>query len=157
MRAVIQRAASAEIIINHGERRSIGRGLVVFLGVLKPDETAHALFMAEKIAELRIFTYAEDKMNLSLKDTGGDMLIVSNFTLSADCRKGRRPSFDASAPPVEAERLYNEFISAVKMQIDGKVETGEFGAHMDVSVQNDGPVTIILDTDKIARFKKEDA
>ncbi len=155
MRAVIQRVSSAEIVIERGERRSIGRGLVVFLGVLRGDESAHAEFMAEKIAELRIFSDEEDKMNLSLKDNGGDMLVVSNFTLSADCKKGRRPSFDASAPPDEAERLYDEFISAARKHMVGKVETGEFGTHMDVSVQNDGPVTIIVDTERIARFRKE--
>lgn len=152
MRAVIQRVTSAEITIDHAEKRSIDKGLVVFLGVLKGDGKEHADFMAEKISELRIFNDDDDKMNLSLKDINGDMLVVSNFTLSTDCKKGRRPSFDTSAPPAEANELYERFVEQVKRQIEGMVRTGEFGAHMDVAVNNDGPVTIILDTDKIARF-----
>lgn len=155
MRAVIQRAASAEITIDHKETRRIGEGLVVFLGVLKGDTSAHAEFMAEKISELRIFSDEDDKMNLSLKDNSGDILVVSNFTLGADCKKGRRPSFDLSAPPSEANELYECFVQALRKHIKGSIATGEFGAHMDVCVNNNGPVTIIIDTDKIARFSKD--
>lgn len=154
MRAVIQRVSAAEITIDNKEKREISSGLVVLLAVMKGDTKAHAEFMAEKISELRIFSDEDDKMNLSLKDTGGDMLIVSNFTIGTDCKKGRRPSFDQSAPPSEADTLYQYFTSEVKKHITGKIATGEFGAHMDVDIHNNGPVTIVLDTDKIARFQK---
>ena len=109
MRAVIQRVGRAEITIDHRETRSIGQGLVVFLGVMKGDTDKQADFLAEKVQGLRVFTDAEGKMNLSLEDTGGELLVVSNFTLGTDCKKGR-PSFDLAAPPEEAERLYRHFL-----------------------------------------------
>lgn len=151
MRAVIQRVHAAEITIDKNETRKISGGLVVFLGVMKEDKQAHAAFMAEKISELRIFSDEADKMNLSLLDMNGDILVVPNFTLGTDCKKGRRPSFDLSAPPAEANALYQEFVRCLR---DAGIQTitGEFGAHMDVDVHNDGPITIILDTDNVARF-----
>ena len=151
MRAVIQRVHSAQITIDNSITRVINEGLTIFLGVLKGDTTAQADFLAEKICELRIFTDDNDKMNLSLKDIDGEILIVSNFTLSTDCKKGRRPSFDMSAPADEANKLYEYFIERVKEQGIKNVQTGEFGAHMDVDVRNNGPVTIIIDTEKIGK------
>lgn len=151
MRAVIQRAHGAQITIDRRETREIGPGLVVFLGVLQGDTEKQADFLAEKVRDLRIFTDENDKMNLSLMDVEGELLVVSNFTLSTDCKKGRRPSFDRAAPPTEAERLYQRFVEQSKALGISRVETGEFGAHMDVLVNNDGPVTIILDTEKIGK------
>lgn len=151
MRAVIQRVHGAEITIDHGETRRIGPGLVVFLGVMRGDTEKQADFLAEKIHGLRIFTDGDGKMNLSLADIGGELLVVSNFTLGTDCKKGRRPSFDMAAPPVEAERLYLRFVEQARSLGVQRVETGEFGAHMDVTVQNNGPVTICIDTEKIGK------
>lgn len=151
MRAVIQRAHGAQITIDHRETREIGPGLVVFLGVMQGDTEAQADFLAEKIKDLRIFSDENDKMNLSLMDVGGELLVVSNFTLSTDCKKGRRPSFDKAAPPGEADRLYERFVERAKTFGVKKVETGEFGAHMDVLVNNNGPITIIIDTEVIGK------
>lgn len=151
MRAVIQRVSRAEITIDHRETRSIGPGLVVFLGVMQGDGESQADFLAEKIHGLRVFTDENQKMNLSLEDVQGELLVVSNFTLGTDCKKGRRPSFDLAAPPQEADRLYQRFVTHAKEQGIRKVETGEFGAHMDVLCANDGPVTLIIDTEKIGK------
>lgn len=151
MRAVIQRVGRAEITIDHRETRSIGQGLVVFLGVMKGDTDKQADFLAEKVQGLRVFTDAEGKMNLSLEDTGGELLVVSNFTLGTDCKKGRRPSFDLAAPPEEAERLYRHFVERAKALGIRKLETGEFGAYMEVLCQNDGPVNLFIDTEKIGK------
>lgn len=150
MRAVIQRVSRAEITIDHQEVRSIGQGLVVFLGVLKGDTEKQAEFLAEKVQGLRIFTDENDKMNLSLEDIHGELLVVSNFTLGTDCKKGRRPSFDMAAPPEEANALYQRFVERLRAQ-GVRVETGEFGAYMEVLVSNDGPVTLIIDTEKIGK------
>ena len=151
MRAVIQRVSRAEITIDYRETRRIEQGLVVFLGVMKGDTEAQADFLAEKIQGLRVFTDENGKMNLSLEDIGGELLVVSNFTLGSDCKKGRRPSFDLAAPPEEAEKLYLHFVERAKNLGIKKVETGEFGAHMDVLVANNGPVTLIMDTEKIGK------
>ncbi len=151
MRAVIQRVSRAEITIDYRETRRIEQGLVVFLGVMKGDTEAQADFLAEKIQGLRVFTDENGKMNLSLEDIGGELLVVSNFTLGSDCKKGRRPSFDLAAPPEEAEKLYLHFVERAKNLGIKKVETGEFGAHMDVLVANNGPVTLIIDTEKIGK------
>ena len=151
MRAVIQRVSRAEITIDHRETRSIGPGLVVFLGVMQGDGEAQADFLAEKIHGLRVFSDENQKMNLSLENVQGELLVVSNFTLGTDCKKGRRPSFDLAAPPQEADRLYQRFVAHAKEQGIRKVETGEFGAHMDVLCANDGPVTLIIDTEKIGK------
>ena len=151
MRAVIQLVSQAEITIDYRETRRIEQGLVVFLGVMKGDTEAQADFLAEKIQGLRVFTDENGKMNLSLEDIGGELLVVSNFTLGSDCKKGRRPSFDLAAPPEEAEKLYLHFVERAKNLGIKKVETGEFGAHMDVLVANNGPVTLIIDTEKIGK------
>ena len=151
MRAVIQRVSRAEITIDHRETRTIGQGLVVFLGVMKGDTQTQADFMAEKVHGLRIFTDENGKMNLSLEDVDGELLVVSNFTLGTDCKKGRRPSFDLAAPPQEGEALYRRFVERAKELGIRKVETGEFGAHMDVLAVNDGPVTILIDTERIGK------
>lgn len=151
MRAVIQRVSRAEITIDHRETRTIGQGLVVFLGVMKGDTQTQADFMAEKVHGLRIFTDENGKMNLSLEDVDGELLVVSNFTLGTDCKKGRRPSFDLAAPPQEGEALYRRFVERAKELGIHKVETGEFGAHMDVLAANDGPVTILIDTERIGK------
>lgn len=151
MRAVIQRVSRAEITIDHRETRTIGQGLVVFLGVMKGDTQTQADFMAEKVHGLRIFTDENGKINLSLEDVDGELLVVSNFTLGTDCKKGRRPSFDLAAPPQEGEALYRRFVERAKELGIRKVETGEFGAHMDVLAANDGPVTILIDTERIGK------
>lgn len=151
MRAVIQRVHRSEIVIDHQETRRTGPGLVVFLGVMEGDTEKQADFLAEKTKDLRIFPDESGKMNLSLLDTGGEILAVSNFTLSADCKKGRRPSFDRAAPPAEAEPLYERFVERLRALGVKRVETGKFGAYMDVLVQNDGPVTILIDTEKIGK------
>ncbi len=151
MRAVVQRVHGAEITIDYEETRRIGPGLTVFLGVMRGDGPRQADFLAEKIRDLRIFTDENGKMNLSLLDMGGELLAVSNFTLGTDCKKGRRPSFDMAAPAEEAEKLYRRFVEQARASGIKRVETGEFGAHMDVLVNNNGPVTILLDTDKMGR------
>ena len=150
MRAVIQRVSRAQITIDYKETREIGQGLVVFLGVMKGDGESQAEFLAEKVRGLRIFTDENEKMNLSLEDVDGELLVVSNFTLGTDCKKGRRPSFDMAAGPQEAEILYLRFVECLRAT-GTRVETGEFGAHMDVLVANDGPVNLIIDTEKIGK------
>ena len=144
MRAVIQRVSRAEITIDHQETRHISQGLVVFLGVIKGDTEAQAEFMAEKVHGLRIFTDENGKMNKSLLDVNGEMLVVSQFTLCGDCKKGTRPSFDKSAPPEIANNLYEYFIAKVK-EYSVTVQTGKFAAMMDVELINDGPVTFMIE------------
>ncbi len=124
----------------------VGRGLVILLGVTHGDGVAEADRLAEKIAHLRIFQDAAGKMNLSLLDVGGGALVISQFTLYADARRGRRPDFIAAAPPAEAEPLVERFIQALRAQGVEQVASGAFGAHMLVEIWNDGPVTIVLDT-----------
>lgn len=151
MKAVLQRVSHAKIIIDGEPGGEIGTGLVVLLGVMEGDTETQADVLAEKIAGLRIFTDENDKMNLSVNDVNGSFLVVSNFTLGADCKKGRRPSFDKSAPPVFAEPLYEYFLTRLGQLCSGAIETGRFGAHMEVSLTNDGPVTIVLDTDCLTK------
>lgn len=148
MRAVVQRAKSARVTINGGESREMGQGLVVFLGVVKGDGEPQANLLAEKIAGLRVFTDENGKMNLSLDQIGGGVMVISNFTLGTDCRKGRRPSFDQAAEPGIARTLYESFARRLGA-LGLPVATGEFGADMQVLVENDGPVTLILDTEKL--------
>ena len=124
---------------------------MVLLGVVDGDGVDEADFLAEKAVNLRIFSDENDKMNRSLLDTGGGMLVVSNFTLCADARHGRRPSFTNAAKPETANSLYERFVAAVKDEGVSQVQTGVFGADMLVSIQNDGPVTILLDTDEIMK------
>lgn len=151
MRAVIQRMNGARITINGEETREAGAGLTVFLCAMQGDTEAQADFLAQKVAELRVFKDENDKMNRSLIDEKGDVLVVSNITLSADMKHGRRPDFSRSASPADAKHLYAYFIGQMKKQPIGNVVTGEFGAHMHVDVQNDGPVNIIIDTERIGK------
>ena len=147
MRAVLQRVSQAEVRVGDRIIGKIGRGFVILLGVAKDDTEKDAAFIADKILAMRVFADAEGKMNLALHQVGGELLVISQFTLLADTDSGRRPSFIRAAPPEEAGRLYELFLSLVRN--DGvKVETGEFGATMAVSLINDGPVTIILDSRK---------
>jgi len=145
MRAVIQRIKEGSVTVDDREVARIGIGLLVLLGVNRGDAETDADYMAEKVAGLRIFADAEGKMNRSLIEIGGEMLVVSQFTLCGDCRKGRRPSFIEAAPPDLAERLYERFVSIVKAK-GLRVGTGRFGAAMAVSLVNDGPVTLIVES-----------
>ncbi len=145
MRAVLQRVTSAKVEVDGAVVGEIGAGLLVLLGVGKPDTPADADYLAAKIAGLRIFSDSAGKMNLSLIETGGAMLAVSQFTLYGDCRKGRRPSFDPAAPPEQARALYESFVEAAR-RTGVRVETGIFQAHMAVSLVNDGPVTLIVES-----------
>ena len=146
MRAVIQAVSSASVRVNGGEPRPIGPGLVILLGVKDTDTLDIVPKLAEKCAGLRIFKDENDKLNLSAKDLGYSALVVSQFTLCADCTHGRRPSFTRSAPPAQANELYEYFTRALGEQGVSHIETGVFGADMAVTLLNDGPVTIILDT-----------
>ena len=148
MRACVQRVRRASVSIADEIVGRIDLGLVVLLGVATDDTSEDALLLADKIIGLRIFDDAEGKMNLSLPDVGGGLLVVSQFTLLGDCRKGRRPSFIAAAPPELAEKLYEEFVTAARRQI-ARVETGKFRAQMEVALVNDGPVTLLLDSRRL--------
>ena len=145
MRACLQRVARAHVTVDGEVCGRIDRGLLVLLGVLRGDTEAEARQLAEKIVAMRIFDDMAGKMNLSVADVGGAVLVVSQFTLAGDCRKGRRPSFDAAAPPEEAERLYELFIRLIAEQ-GIPVATGRFRAQMLVELVNDGPVTFVVET-----------
>lgn len=145
MRAVVQRVSRAEVRVAGRVVGRIAHGFVVLLGVAGGDSEADAAFLADRIVGMRIFADAAGKMNLSIAQVGGAMLVVSQFTLLADTNSGRRPSFTKAAAPDDARRLYEHFVSLAR-QRDVTVETGEFGAMMDVELVNDGPVTIILDS-----------
>lgn len=147
MRAVVQRVSRAKVTVDGEITGEIGSGLLVLLGVAAKDDEKDADYLVEKILNLRIFEDSDAKMNLSLIDVKGSMLVVSQFTLYGDTRRGRRPSFIDAAPPVEANRLYEYFLRTAREQI-GSVETGRFQAMMDVELVNDGPVTIMLDSEK---------
>ncbi|MFB0533264.1 MAG: D-aminoacyl-tRNA deacylase [Desulfatiglandales bacterium] len=145
MRAVVQRVKTAKVMVGGGIVGEIGKGLLIFLGVGVQDSSDDAEFLASKIAHLRIFSDSNEKMNLSLLEIGGEALVVSQFTLWGDCRKGRRPSFVRAADPAVANDLYQKFISLLK----GKgiqVAAGRFQEMMDVYLVNDGPVTLLLDS-----------
>jgi D-tyrosyl-tRNA(Tyr) deacylase len=145
MRAVVQRVTRARVEVGGAVKGEIGPGLLVLLGAAKSDTAADADFLAEKIIHLRIFADQAGKMNRSVLDTGGALLAVSQFTLYGDCRKGRRPSFDHAAPAEQARTLYEHFLAAAR-RTGVHVETGVFQADMAVSLTNDGPVTLILES-----------
>jgi len=145
MKVVVQRVKSAKIVIDNEIERSIGEGLFLLVGVAEDDAESEADMLAQKCAELRIFDDADGNLNLSAIDLKRDILIVSNFTLYASTKKGRRPSFIKAAKPPLAVDCYEAFVSAIKKQEVGRVETGEFGAYMEITAVNDGPVTIIID------------
>jgi len=147
MRAVVQRVSSARVVVAERTVGEIKAGLLVLLGVEKEDAEADARYLAEKIAGLRIFEDEAGKMNLSLLETGGGVLVVSQFTLLGDCRQGRRPGFAAAAPPAEADRLYLLLCELLRLR-GLTVATGIFRADMDVHLVNHGPVTFILDSRK---------
>lgn len=145
MRAVVQRVSHASVSVEGNLISEIDQGFLVLLGVGQGDTSEDAKYLADKISNLRVFDDEQGKMNLSIKDSGGRMLVVSQFTLFGDCRKGRRPSFSQAGPSDLANTLYEEFIVAVRAQgID--VRTGQFQTHMAVSLLNDGPVTMLLDS-----------
>ncbi|NLY29910.1 MAG: D-tyrosyl-tRNA(Tyr) deacylase [Firmicutes bacterium] len=146
MRALIQRVNKAEVAVEGEVIGSIGAGMVILLGVAGDDTEWDAQWLAQKSANLRIFDDGEGKMNLSLLDTGGEALIVSQFTLYGDCRRGRRPSFDKAAPPDRAEALYNLFVQEME-RLGVKTATGRFQAMMNVSLENNGPVTLLVESE----------
>ncbi len=147
MRAVIQRVQSASVKVDGELVSEIGAGLLIFLGIAHEDTETELEYIANKVANLRIFEDADGKMNCSLLDIGGSALVVSQFTLYGDCRKGRRPSFINAARPEVANALYEQFITALEQQ-NIPTQGGTFQAMMDVQLVNDGPVTILLDSDK---------
>lgn len=148
MRAIVQRVKEASVTVDKRVIGEISHGLLIFLGVGSGDTEADMKYIADKITGLRIFSDSEDKMNLSVTDVNGEILVISQFTLYGDCRKGRRPNFTASMEPKGAEAMYERFIAYINEQ-GIKTACGEFGADMKVSLINDGPVTIILDSSKI--------
>ncbi len=147
MRAVVQRVVRGSVAVNGQTIGEIGRGLVVLLGVGRGDTADEAGYLADKVANLRVFEDAEGKMNLSVIDIGGAVLAVSQFTLYGDCRKGRRPGFSEACSPDEARELYNIFVKELE-RLGLKVATGCFREHMTVEIINDGPVTLLLDSKK---------
>lgn len=153
MRAVIQRVSWASVTVEGERLGQIEKGLVVLLGVAAGDGVDEARKLASKTAELRIFSDEAGRFNLSLRDVGGQALVVSQFTLLADTRKGRRPSFSRAAPPEEAEPLVDVFVKALE-ECGVPVQTGRFGARMQVEIHNEGPVTIILDSEELERPRR---
>ncbi|MBR9801453.1 D-tyrosyl-tRNA(Tyr) deacylase [bacterium] len=147
MRAVVQRVSSASVTVEEQIVGEIGPGLLILLGVGTDDERADGIWLAEKVAGLRIFPDADGKMNCSVRDAGGAALVVSQFTLYGDCRKGKRPSFVRAAPPEIANSLYEDFMAELRGH-GLQVESGRFQAHMDVESVNDGPITLLLDSRK---------
>ena len=148
MRAVVQRVARAAVRVDSKTVGEIGKGLLVLVGISAQDSRAVADYLAERVANLRIFSDAEDKMNLSVQDVQGAVLAVSQFTLFGDARKGRRPSYLHAAPPEQAEPLYEYFLEALRRH-GLRVESGVFRARMEVELVNDGPVTILLDSERL--------
>jgi D-tyrosyl-tRNA(Tyr) deacylase len=145
VRVVLQRVSRAEVRIDGAAVGRIGRGYVILVGLADDDDEATLVWMADKIIHLRLFRDDDGKMNRGLDDVGGDLLVVSQFTLYGDARKGRRPSFVGAAPPDTAIPLYERFLALLRERAPGAVESGEFGAMMDVELVNDGPVTLVLE------------
>lgn len=151
MRAVVQRVSEASVAVNGGVPRRIGRGLVILLGVRESDSVTVCPKLAAKCAGLRIFDDEEGKLNLSAEELGYEALVVSNFTLYGDTKKGKRPSFVAAAKPPLAVDAYNAFVKELRGTGLARVETGEFGADMQLTLTNDGPITLVVDTDEWER------
>ncbi len=149
MRVVVQRCSRAEVRIDGLVVGKIGQGFMLLVGITETDTQAEANILAKKIAQLRVFEDTEGKMNLAIHDVGGAILSISQFTLYADCRKGNRPSFIRAARPEQASPLYDYFNETLRTTYNLQVETGRFGADMKVDFINDGPVTILLDTDEL--------
>ena len=150
MRAVVQRVSSAQVKVEGQVTGSIGKGLLVLVAVHESDTVKEVKWLAEKVVDLRLFTDANDKMNLSCREIGGELLVVSQFTLYGDCRRGRRPSYCHSASPEKAEPLYDAFVEQLK-QSGLRVQVGVFQAHMEVSLVNDGPVTLLVDSPQVSQ------
>ena len=146
MRAVIQRVSQAEVLINRHKKKEISGGLVVLVGIENEDNEQDVIWLSKKIFNLRIFDDETGVMNKSLGEVGGDLMIISQFTLHAKTRKGNRPSYIHAAKPNIAIPVYEAFIREMQKMVAGKIITGEFGAHMDITLTNDGPVTLIIDT-----------
>lgn len=153
MRALIQRTAHASVTVDGKITGAIEKGLLVLLGVTEEDTEAEVRMLVDKLLKLRIFSDADGKTNCSIQDVNGSLLVISQFTLCADCRKGTRPSFSHAAKPDEANRLYELFLAQCR-EIIPHVDCGVFGAHMDVDLRNDGPFTIWLDTDDLKKPRK---
>lgn len=148
MRAVIQRVSSASVIIDGGTRRTTGLGLVVLVGIAIGDGDGDVEWMARKLCSLRLFDDGTGRMNLSVQDIGGGLMIVSQFTLLATTKKGTRPGFELAATPEVGRTCYQKLVDMLAQRLPDRVVTGEFGAHMEVSINNIGPVTIVLDSKK---------
>lgn len=148
MRAIVQRVKRASVSVDEQKIASVGEGLLIFLGVCDEDEELDVKYMADKISGLRIFEDDDEKMNLSAEDIGGEMLVVSQFTLYGDCRKGKRPSFSKAGKPEYANKLYESFIAALKNK-GFRTQSGRFGADMQVELINNGPVTLMIDSKKL--------
>ena len=148
MRAVIQRVTSGKVDVDSKTVGSVGKGYVILLGVGPDDNDEDVSYISDKIASLRLFEDDNGKVNLSVKEIGGEILLIPQFTLYGDCRKGRRPSFSSAAPPELADRLYMKLAEKLRQDHNINVETGVFGDFMKVSIENNGPVTILLDSEK---------
>ncbi|WNJ16356.1 D-aminoacyl-tRNA deacylase [Pontibacter sp. G13] len=146
MRVILQRVAHAQVVVEGNTIGKIDQGMLVLLGVTHEDQQADIDWLVKKLMQLRVFNDPDGKMNLSIQDVEGDFLVISQFTLFANSKKGNRPSYTRSAPPDISIPMYEQFVQTLRSQFAGKVETGQFGAEMKVSLLNDGPVTIILDS-----------
>jgi D-aminoacyl-tRNA deacylase len=146
MRAVIQRVSKASVSIGQNEKSSVQKGLLILLGIEHEDNREDALWLSKKISQLRIFDDAQGVMNLDILETGGELMVISQFTLHAKTKKGNRPSYIMAARPEQAIPLYEFFVDALQKETGKEIQTGEFGAEMKVALVNDGPVTIIIDT-----------
>lgn len=154
MRAIVQRVSSANVVIDGKVKGEISKGFMILLGVMEGDTVEQVDILVKKIFNMRIFEDENQKMNLSLSQVNGELLVISQFTLGADCSQGNRPSFINAARPEVAIPLYEDFVTKLQDLLEKPVETGEFGADMKVTLCNDGPVTIILDTEELKKKKK---